>query len=107
MASENTGGTQTAVINTEHSLATITSAGAFVLAVDLANLANGDTVELVCKTKTRSGSTARQVFRVSYSHAQADPNVQSIPIVSPHSVEFLLKQTAGTGRNFDWAVYAL
>lgn len=107
MAGEHSSGTQTAVITTEHSLATITSAGAYVLHVDLSNMVNGDVVELVAKTKVTSTSTARQLFRVVYSHAQADPNVQSVPVASPHSVEFLLKQTAGTGPNFDWSVVSL
>lgn len=107
MAGENSSGTQTATVGTEHTLATITAAGSYVLHVDLSNLVNGDAVELICKTKVKSTSTARQLFRVIFSHAQADPNVQCVPVVSPHSVEFILKQVTGTSRDFDWSVVTL
>lgn len=107
MVTENTGGTQTATVSTEHTLATITTGGTFVLAVDLADLVNGDTVELRVNVKTRSASTARQVYAASYSHAQADPVAVSVPVPAPHSAAFTLKQTAGSSRDFDWAVYEL
>lgn len=95
-------GSQTATISTEHTLTTITTAGVYVLVVDMVNLANGDTVELRAKTKCKTGSTSRLAFVASYQHAQAEINKYSIPIPVDTEVVFTLKQTAGTGRVFDW-----
>lgn len=102
-------GTQTATISTEHTLnaGSFTSAKTYVLTVDLSNLANGDTVELRVKKKVLTGGTEKQIYLGTYSHAQLHAVVDSIPVRSEYSVSFTLKQTAGTGRNFDWAVLSL
>lgn len=97
-------GSQLAVISTEHTLTTQTAAGIYALGVDLNVLANGDTVELTVKTKMKSGSTSRVAYKAVYVNAQSDPNKYSIPIPSDTEVVFTLKQTAGTGRTFDWNV---
>lgn len=99
-------GTQTAVINTEHTLATITDAGVYVLWVDLHNMAGGDTAEIRRKTKVLTGSTARTRKMDTFSGAQsADAaNYESDPVTSKWSVAFTLKQTAGTGRAYDWSI---
>lgn len=100
-------GTQSATISTEHTLATITTAGVYVLRVDLNNLANGDRVVLRAKVKALSGGTTRQLFVGVYEHAQADKIADSIPVPIAHEVVFTLQQTAGTGRSFDWSVLSL
>lgn len=104
---ENTGGSQTAVINTEHTLATVTTAGTYVLVVDTNAMVAGDVLELRIKTKVRSGGTSRLAYSVIYAHTQADPQKYSVPV--PANIEFVatLKQTAGTGRAFTWAVLSL
>ena len=43
----NTSGSQTATINTEHTLATITTANVFTLAVDVANMVGGTTPDIL------------------------------------------------------------
>lgn len=102
---ENTGGSQTAVIGTEHTLATITAAGTYQLLVSLRNLADGDELELRVKIKIRTGEALEQVFRGVYSHAQGDTLIAESP-PQPAVVEFVatLKQTAGTGRDFVWSI---
>lgn len=107
MASSHSDGSQTAVIGTEHTLATITTAGSYVLMVDAAAMALGDELELYVKTKVRSVGTTRQAFKASYTHAQSDPVKLSIPVASTNEIVFTLKQTAGTGRAFPWEVVAL
>ncbi len=104
---ENTSGSQTAVIDTEHVLATITTAGVFQLLVDVVNMVDGDELELRIDIKVLTGSTARTVFYATYAHEQGvDGNVViSPPIPSIYSIAFTLLQDAGTGRVFDWAVY--
>lgn len=102
-------GTQTATVSTEHTLngGSFTSAKTYVLSVDLTNLANGDTVELRAKVKVISSGSEKLIYLGTYSHAQPYPVVHSIPVRSEYSASFTLKQTAGTGRNFDWAVLSL
>lgn len=100
-------GSQTAVVNTEHTLATETEARTYVLVLDMSNMALGDAIEIRAKMKTRSGSTARQVYMESLSGVQSNPVFISLPIPSAHSVAFTLKQTGGTGRAFEWSVISL
>ena len=97
---------QTATIDTEHTLATVTAVGIYQLVVDVANLALGDTLELRVYGKARSTDTERLEQFVSIEHAQTIDLARLLPVISPHHVKFTLKQTAGTGRAFPWAVYA-
>lgn len=100
-------GTQAATIGTEHTLTTSAAAATHVLLVDLNNLALGDTVELRVKTKVLTGGTTNAVYTSTFSHNQANPVVQAIPVPSMFSFEASLKQTAGTGRSFPWSVLTL
>lgn len=99
-------GTQTATVATEHSLHTNTGAKSYMLVVDLANLANGDELELRAKAKVLTGGTRKQIDLAVFQHAQADPVAIFGPYPSAYDLEFTLKQTAGTGRAFDWAVWS-
>ncbi len=100
-------GTQAATIAAEHSLAAPTAAKAYQLIVDLNNLANGDELELRVKQKVLSSGTAREFLVGTYANAQTQKIVASIPVTAPQGAEFTLKQTAGTGRSFDWSVVSL
>lgn len=100
-------GTQTAVITTEHSLATSTTGKTYVLVVDTINMVAGDVLELRAKTKVLVGSTAHLAYLATYAHAQIAPNKYSVPVPANQSIEVTLKQTAGTGRNFEWALLSI
>lgn len=103
--SEVASGTQAATISTEHTLgAAITTAGVYALLVDCNALVAGDTLELRAYSKVLGASTERQCYLATLSGAQADPDLISVPVPTAHSVKFTLKQTAGTGRSFDWSV---
>ena len=104
MPSTESSGTQTAVIGTEHSLATITVARTLTLYVDTANMVNGDELELRVTKRVLVGGTNRLAYMASYAHIQAEPIKQSIPVISLFNAEFTLTQTVGTGRSFDWSV---
>jgi len=101
-------GTQTAVIGTEHTLYTSVAGGIFVFTVDLTNMASGDTVELRMKQKvvlTLHGS-----YYQSFTDAQNTDKVVVVSVPFPSNVAgavFTLKQTAGTGRNFDYNICSL
>ncbi len=100
-------GSQTATIGTEHTLASPTTAGVRQLCVDLTNLVNGETVELRINRKTLTAGTIRTWQVAVFSHLQAQPIVISVPMPSTFGGTFTLKQTAGTGRVFDWTVETL
>lgn len=100
-------GTQTAVISTEHTLSTQTLNATYILVVDTSNMVNGDVLELKIKTKVLSSSTSRIAIEAKFSNIQSDPNKYSIPIPSNNEIVATLKQTAGTGRNFDWALLTI
>lgn len=106
--SVNTSGSQTAVISTEHDLATITSANVFELNVDLVNMVGGttpDILELREYGKARTGDTERLLKTYTIVGGQTEILFKSVPRISPHHVRYTLKQTQGTGRAFPWAIY--
>jgi hypothetical protein len=107
MLAPHSAGTQTAVISTEHTLATVATAAVFILQLDLSNMLLGDYVEVVVKVRQTSGGAYKQQSYSLYAHSQADVIQQSVPIVAPYGAEFTLKQTAGTGRDFPWLVATL
>lgn len=100
-------GTQTATISTEHTLATDTANHTYVLVVDTANMALGDVVELRLYTKVLSGGAERLAYTTVYAHVQGLPAVYSVPVPADISCKATLKQTAGTGRAYDWKLLAL
>lgn len=102
--SEVTSGTQSATLDTEHTLTTQTGAEMYVLVVNLVNMADGDTVILRIKTKVLSGGSASLAFSETFTDNQTDEVVYSPPVPSAHSAAFTLEQTDGTGRSFEWSV---
>ena len=94
--------TQTAIVDTEHTLDTETIAGVYVLIVDMNNLADGDVVILRIKTKNQTGSTSRLAYEATFSNAQAEINKYSPAIPVDIEIICTLEQTDGTARDFDW-----
>ena len=107
MATSNSDGSQTAVISTEHTIGTITTSGSFVIGVDASALALGDELIIRAKLKVRSVGTTRLAYEATYSHAQGEPVILSIPVASTNEIVFTLEQTAGTGRAFPWEIWEL
>lgn len=99
-------GTQTAVINTEHTLATIVTSKTLFPEVDISALAAGEYVEIKVKTKTLSGGVTRISFGgiFSWLDALVNPIVVGDPIISDIEYLVTLKQLNGTGRAFPWKV---
>lgn len=104
MSSVSNSGTQAATVGTEHTLAQPTAAGTYVLLVDTQNLVNADILELRLKRKVLSGGTVRECYYAAYRDQQSQPVKVSLPLPTPHGVDATLKQTAGTGRSFDWSL---
>ena len=98
-------GTQTAVISTEHTIFSTTVNRRYEAYIDLANMAGGDTTELRAYAKIKSGGSFRQFDITTYSGAQTSPLIYIAPLPSDIEYKITLKQTAGTGRAYDWRVY--
>lgn len=109
MPSVTASGTQAATVGTEHTLTTQTTSGVYVLVVNCQSLAAGDTVELRLKMKTASFSGSQTVYKAVYSGAQGSDDLVkiSLPLPITHQLDATLKQTAGTGRSYDWELVAL
>ena len=103
-------GTQLAVIGTEHSLHTNAGALVFILAVNTVNMVNADILELRMKTKVLTGDTIAIAYLATFANIQTEIIKLSVPMPAggfASGSEFTLKQTAGTGRNFAWAVWSI
>jgi len=106
----NSSGSQTCTISTEHTLATITSAGVYVLKLDLNALVDGatpDELEVRVYSKSRSADTERLEFINTYRGSQGQPIVTTLPCVTDCDCKFTIKQTQGTGRAVPWNALVL
>jgi Ca2+-binding RTX toxin-like protein len=103
-------GSQTAVINTEHTLLSINVAGSYTLHVDKNVMTAGDVLELRIYQIVLTGGTTRVTKVYEFSGVQlADDLVFSSRVfgnelTDTDSLKFTLKQTFGTGRVFPWKV---
>lgn len=105
MASEKTSGDETAD-GTEETLATITDAGVYQLAIDLSNMADADSIIVRMKIKIRTGSTSLLVHEFVFANAAGDEKIAiSPPLIVPHELICTLEQDAGTNRSYEWAIY--
>lgn len=105
-------GSQTATLNTDHTLDTETgpTGGAiYQLRVDADALANGERLILTVQTRARSTDTTRTVYEAVYEHDQPDPIKDSPAVAVQVSGEWkaILRQEGGTGRAYPWAVLRL
>lgn len=105
-------GTQTATIGTEHTLYTQTTAHTSQLDIDTVNGALGDIITIKVYKKTLTSDTLTPgttlpIQSVSYFLPRAEPGLQSIPLTVAYGAVYTITQTAGTGRNFPWAVLFL
>lgn len=100
-------GSQTATVTTEHTLATITTQKTFVAYIDCNALAAGEYVEFKVKRDVRSADTTRVMHSrcVSWLEALVTPIIK-LPVDSGGGGEYVvtLKQLNGTGRAFPWAI---
>lgn len=104
---EVTGGTQSATLDTEHTLATSTTGKTYVLVVSLVNMVNGDIVILRLKTKVRTGNGSQLAYKAIYAHAQDCDNVYSVPVPANVEIVATLEQTDGTGRDYIWSLLSI
>jgi len=101
-------GTQSATVTTEHTLTTLTGGKTYTLHVDTNAMSHGsgtaDELELRIKANVLNGGTERVVYFATFVGAQDTPIKISLPVPVPQTATVTLKQTAGTGRSYPWAV---
>lgn len=102
-------GTQTAVLTTEHTLATVTPAvagEAMELQVDISALQANEIVTLKIKSNVLTAGAVGTMYPKSFNAEQAliTPIVVLPPILFDQNAVFTLTQTNGTGRSFPWKV---
>jgi hypothetical protein len=107
-----TDGSQTATLNTDHTLVTQTgpTGGAvYQLRVDAAALVNGERLILTLRTRARTSGTTRAIYRAVFDDVQSDPIKDSPAVAVPATSELVavLRQERGTGRAFPWALLRL
>lgn len=95
-------GSQTATINTEHSLTQQTGIGIYVLLVNTSVMQAGDSLTLRIKTKRSVGDSSVTAYTYTFSDVQAEPHKYSVPVPVDTEIICTLQQTAGTGRVFPW-----
>jgi len=105
-------GTQAATIGVEHVLRDETGSEGKILDafIDLGNMVAGDYTEVRVFTKTLTGGSLRRVYYQKFVGAQDDEPTGRSPIIyvpaltATTEYKITLKQTAGTGRNYDWKI---
>jgi hypothetical protein len=100
-------GSQTATINTEHTLNSPTpntTDGVFQVFIDVSAMVAGDVLELRIKEKCRAADTIRQALMSTLAGVQSDPLWVSPSLILMHGWDVTLRQTAGTGRAFPWSI---
>lgn len=107
MPSVHSSGSQTTTVPTEHTLATITDVGVFILYVNVTPMVNDDFLTLLLKKKVLTGGTSTVAQTGFYAHAQSDKIAESLPIFSAFELIVTLNQTAGTSRTFEWEIAQL
>lgn len=93
-------------LSTDTTIATLSTAGVFIINIDVNPIVNGETLILIVQKKVLTGSTSRIVDRmVICNHISLCPVVEDKPRESLYELIYKLRQEGGTGRTIDWAVY--
>lgn len=97
-------GSQTAVVNTEHSLSQVTGVGIYVLEVDTSALAAGDTLQVAVKTTCRPADDLKPAYVEELTGVQVNQNWHSVPVplASGDQIAATILQNAGTAKAFPW-----
>jgi hypothetical protein len=101
-------GTQTTIVGTEHTLASVNVAGVYQFWADLSTMLTGDVVELRVYRMVKSAGTSRVVAVAAFYGVQMTDDVvkrtdgHANPLTVTDALKFTLKQTFGTGRMFDY-----
>jgi hypothetical protein len=100
-------GTQTTSGTTEHTLATITTAGVYELNLDVSALVGGTTPDILRvreNRKTLSGGTARTEWEEFLVGGMCPPMVTFRPKLTVVEVAYTITMTQGSNRAIPWSI---
>ncbi len=101
-------GSQTATLNTDHTLVTQaapTGGASYVLVVDKNALADGERLRLRVQTRARAADTTRDAYVAEFTlDGPAVVVSPVIPVEVSNELVAILRQEGGTGRAFPWAL---
>jgi hypothetical protein len=102
---EVTSGTQSATLDTEHTLgAAQTDDEVYVGRVNVTNMASGDVLRVRSYVKVVSAGSLALWQDETLSGVQTEKVFDLNPVGSVHSFEFRIEQTDGTGRSYEWSI---
>ena len=97
-------GTKTATgSGTEDTLATVTTVGEYVLAVDTNAMVNGDLTRIKVYDRV-DGTNYRLAYEAAYQHVQICTAKLSPQIPITSGIKVSITQDAGTGRDYPWVL---
>lgn len=103
--SEATSGTQTATLDTEHTLGTAqTDDASYLGRVNVTNMVAADVLKVRVYVKAVSAGALALWQEITLSGAQTEDVVDTDPCASVHSWELRIEQTDGIGRAFEWSI---
>ena len=87
----------------------ITTAGIYVVEIDVDNIVDGETGILILKSKVRSSSSHKEVDRMPVVKHAAGPAVlvKYGPFEVMHSAQVFWRQEGGTARAVEWSIRRL
>ena len=102
-------GSQTATLDTDHTLFTQAApagGAAYFFRVSSANLEDSEILVLRFQSRVSALAAFEDVYRSVYRHTQSDTLKVSpiIPVEAAIEVRAILRQEGGTGRAFLWAL---
>jgi hypothetical protein len=104
---EHASGSQTATLDTEHTLngtSPETTDGIFQIVLDLVNMVRADVTYLRVYEKCRAGDTAQLVAEWCFQNEQTEKLFMSPALILLHGWDVKLEQTDGTGRVYGWSI---
>lgn len=99
---ESDGTTAALTLTVETTLRDIATLGSFVLEVNLANMVDGEEVEIIVYNKVLAGDAYAVAWRETFKHAQDQLIVQSEPVRALNGIKCTITQTGGVGRTYKW-----
>lgn len=104
----NTSGATALTPGTPATLATVTAAGGYQLAIDVDSLVATERLDVRILGKCRSGDTARVMKRFTVGPAPGgwvEPLINSLLFYTPHHFQVDVTQINGSSRTPPWAIY--
>lgn len=96
--------TEHSLVNNSTTIATNTDQGVVQLALDLNNMAIGDTFVIRLRERARAADTQRIAKQWTVSHTQIEPLFISPSFTLARGWDFTVQRVAGSDRSMSWSI---